>query len=99
MKRLLPTSEIPLISSIHGEAWRIQRNISKRELKAAVKYGKKTKGIPHPKYGEWWIYEYADVTYITNSTSTIEITSWAKELPLQKYNISKILLSKNKEAK
>ncbi len=49
MKRLLPTSEIPLISSIHGETWRFQRNISKRDLKAAVKYGKKTKGIPHPK--------------------------------------------------
>ena len=42
MKRLLSSTEIPIISSIHWETWRIQKNISKRDLKAAVKYGKKT---------------------------------------------------------
>ncbi len=39
------------------------------------------------------------MTYITDNTSTMEITSWAKELPLTKYNISEIMLAKNEEAK
>ena len=47
-----------------------------------MKYGTKERGIPHPKTGERrWKYTHNDVVYITDDTSTQEVTSWATELP------------------
>ena len=55
--------------------------MTKRDLQAAVKYGAKE------RTGRGWKYTFADVVYITDITSTVEITSWAVQLPLEKIPI------------
>ena len=85
---MLPTQDIPFVSSIHGRERRTQRDISKRDLQSAVKYGIKERGFPHPKTGaKRWKYTYNDIVYITDATSTVEVTSWALELPLSAVSI------------
>lgn len=80
----LKTSCTDFISSVHGEQRRRERDISKRDLLAAVKYGSK-KRVGNPRGGELhWKYTFAEVVYITDATSTKEITSWTFPLPLQK---------------
>jgi len=96
---MLTTSEMPFISSDHGRQRRNERDITKRDLQAAVKYGIKTPGYQHRKHGSTWKYEFADVVYITDSTSTVEITSYALELPLYKVNITPLMEEKIMEAK
>ena len=75
------TSFVEFISSIHGEQRRMERNISRRDLQAAVKYGKKKRTY------KGYSYTYADVVYITDKSSTKEITSWALQLPLEKFEL------------
>lgn len=97
---MLPTQDIPLISSTHGRERRSQRDISKRDLKAAVKYGTKEKGFPHPRTREMrWKYTYNDIVYITDATSTVEVTSWALELPLSSVSIPESYQTNYQEAK
>jgi Alpha-kinase family len=96
---MMKTTEIPFISSLHGRKRRLQRGIAIRDLQSAVKYGEKEKGFPN-KDGECrWKYTYGDVVYITDVTSTNEITSWALELPLLKVEISDQYKSSYSEAK
>jgi hypothetical protein len=98
--RMLHTSEIPLVSSLHGKERRSQRDISKRDLQAAIKYGKREKAASHPGTGEHrWKYTFADVVYITDETSTIEITSWTVPLPLKQVSISDRMMQQYLEAK
>lgn len=86
--RLQPTREVPFISSVHGAERRTQRNISKRDLKAAVKYGTCERGYPRPKTGEGtWKYNFANITYIV-ADSGIEVTSYVDPLPLESVPIT-----------
>ncbi len=93
------TDDIQIVSSIHGRQRRSQRDITKRDLQSAIKYGNKIKGKTSKKHGETWIYEFAEVVYVTDYTSTIEITSWAVELPISEVIISEELEDSIKEAK
>jgi len=93
-------SEIEFIESLHGSNRRLERSITKRDLQAAVKYGTKVLGFPHPHTKELrWKYEYDDITYITDHSSTIEVTSWAVELPLEKFEITQKLHQQYLESK
>jgi hypothetical protein len=86
---MLPTNAILVESSLHGRQRRCQRDITKRDLQAAVKYGIKERGHPCPKTREpRWKYTYADIVYITDSTSTKEVISWALEIPMTREAIS-----------
>lgn len=79
----METNCIEIISSLHGRQRRLERNISKVDLQAAVMYGTKTKA--GKKAGEQrWKYDFGGVTYVTDSTSTTEVTSWAEQLPIDK---------------
>ena len=65
-------SSVALLSSTHGRMRRAQRLIEKKDLKAAVKYGKQEisfnqRGLANFKY------TFADIVYITDLTSTKEI--------------------------
>ena len=81
-KHEMKTHEIPFISSTHGRERRDQREIEKIDLQSAVKYGVKEEGHPCPKTGQRrWKYKFAGITYITDSTSTREITSYSDVLP------------------
>jgi hypothetical protein len=93
------TGEIPFTSSLHGRERRLQRDIAVRELQAAVKHGVKEKGHRSRNGERCWIYTYGDIVYITDVTSTQEITSWALELPLLKVEISDHYKSSYNEAK
>ncbi|MDC0525436.1 hypothetical protein OAO87_00460 [bacterium] len=42
----LPTENISLISHTHGRARRVERNIQRKELQAAIKYGRKERANP-----------------------------------------------------
>jgi hypothetical protein len=90
-----------LISSVHGEQRRRERDISKRNLLAAVKYGSKKKiGNPSGVGGFFrWKYTFAEVVYITDSTSTKEITSWTFPLPLQKAPVNREMQRQMNEQK
>lgn len=71
-----------------------------KNLQAAVKYGVKELGYPHPKTKELrYKYTYMDVVYITDATSTIEITSWALALPIDKVAISPRMMRQVEEAR
>lgn len=80
-------------SSVHGEQRRRERDIDKRDLQAAIKYGSNEMTFckickicknGHRKRELRWKYTFAEVVYITDETSTNEITSWTFPLPLQK---------------
>jgi hypothetical protein len=76
---MLKTCDIEFISSIHGSERREQRKILKKDLQSAVKYGKKTLGYPDRKTGDVrYKYTYLGIVYITDYTSTKEITSWSE---------------------
>jgi hypothetical protein len=79
---------VDFISSIHGEQRRIERLIAKRNIQAAVKYGLREAGRPHPRTGEPRLkFTYNGVVYITDGFG-LEVTSYASEnLPLPKVDI------------
>jgi hypothetical protein len=69
-------------SSVHGRERREQRDIDKIDLEYCVKYGKREPGHRDPKTGApRWKYTFAEVTFVTDETSTKEVTSWTAELP------------------
>jgi hypothetical protein len=71
-------SLVTVLSSAHGRQRRSERLINKRNLQAAVKYGVK-EDAPNPRTGQLgYKYTFAGVVFITDSTSTREITSWAE---------------------
>lgn len=76
MKRNL-NEVVPFIPSEHGEKRRMERKISVRDLQRAVKYGTKEKSC-HPTTKEFrWKYTYNDIVYVTDESSTKEVTSWS----------------------
>ncbi|CAM9472532.1 unnamed protein product [Choristocarpus tenellus] len=77
------TSELVFFSSLHGRARREQRGIDKRDLQAAVKYGRREMTFSDPRTGRpRWKYTYANIVYITDESSTREITSWKEPLAI-----------------
>ena len=94
------TSAGTFLSNTHGRMRRAQRMIDKRDLQAAVKYGKceesyNQNGIRRLKY------TFADIVYITDETATKEITCWAipgAGLDVQKHPISESMKSRHKKA-
>ena len=71
------TSAVTVLSSAHGRQRRMERDIGKRDLQAAVKYGKREPGYPCPRTGApRWMYTFADIVYVTDASGREEITSW-----------------------
>ena len=86
-----PTSELELISSIHGNQRRAERSIEKRDLKAAFKYGTKEEQLrvlPNGTEVNRNKYTFADIVYITDETSRHEITSWVLPLPIKSVQVT-----------
>eukprot|EP00457_Paulinella_chromatophora_P002415 gb/GEZN01002420.1/.p1 GENE.gb/GEZN01002420.1/~~gb/GEZN01002420.1/.p1 ORF type:complete len:691 (+),score=61.79 gb/GEZN01002420.1/:91-2073(+) len=83
------TSAATLFSTTHGRDRRSLRKIEKRDLQAAVKYGKKERGYPHSVTGATrWKYTFANVVYITDETSRVEVTSYVLPLEMPSVPIS-----------
>jgi hypothetical protein len=72
----LVTEDVTLASHTHGRERRAERNIQRRELQAAIKYGRKEAANPGRDGSVRWRYTYNGVVYITDETSRHEATSW-----------------------
>ena len=70
------TSLITILSSEHGRLRREQRDIDKRDLQRALKYGKREK-----VWSSRWQVEYDGITFITDPTMGREITAYPSPLP------------------
>lgn len=70
------TSLITILSSHHGRLRREQRDIDKRDLRKALKYGRK-----HRAWGQPWLIEYDGITFITDDSMTREVTAYPSALP------------------
>lgn len=92
------TSELTLLSSLHGQARRELRSIDKFDLQSAVKYGVKSRAQNCRKTGEpRWKYIYGNVVYITDSTSTQEVTCYKQAVNIQHAPISQEMIDRHKE--
>eukprot|EP00899_Mesostigma_viride_P010636 jgi/Mesvir1/19574/Mv09878-RA.1 len=72
----ISTCDVSLVSHTHGRLRRVERNIDRSELQAAVKHGRKEAANPGPKGDVRWRYTHKGVVYITDASSRHEITSW-----------------------
>ena len=73
------TENVTVISHGHGRERRLERNIEKRDLQAAIKYGVKTSANPGQDGSQRWRYTHNGVVYLTDATSKHEITSYREE--------------------
>jgi hypothetical protein len=72
------TSLITILSSTHGRLRREQRDIDKRELRRAVKYGTRERA-----WGQRWRFEYDGIVFITDESMRREVTAFPAPLPEQ----------------
>eukprot|EP00934_Nitzschia_sp_Nitz4_P004170 Nitzschia sp. Nitz4//scaffold209_size42451//23717//25822//NITZ4_007359-RA/size42451-processed-gene-0.62-mRNA-1//1//CDS//3329541703//4160//frame0 len=83
------TEEITVLSSLHGQARRKLREISKLTLKQAVKYGTKERTRNDPKTGlPRWKFTFGNVVYITDHTCRVEVTCFREPLDIQEAPIT-----------
>lgn len=71
------TSLISLVSSEHGRMRRKERDIEKRDLQRALKYGTKVKS-----WGGRWKIEYDGIIFITDPRMCREVTAFPAPLEL-----------------
>lgn len=94
------TSDVPFFSSLHGRERRALRGIDKIDLQAAVLHGTKEPGWPHPATGaRRWKYTHANIVYITDESSTQEITSYAEPVAIPRAGLSLAHVRDNEAAK
>lgn len=83
-----------ILSSTHGRRSREERNIAKLSLEACVRFGKRELSDFRGKNGERrWIYTFSGVSFVTNFSSTEEVTSWAA--PGYGIDIDKVAITKD----
>lgn len=90
-----------ILSSIHGRQRRQEREIAKRSLRSCVKHGKKEPAGRDSAGGQRWKYTFSGVVFITDASSTREITSWllpAYGIDLDKYTITSAMRAKHRVA-
>ena len=83
---MLNTEDVSLISHTHGRERRAERSISRIELQAAVKHGRKEPAHPSAQGLLRWRYTYNGIVYVTDASSRHEITSWrddGQDTPVQ----------------
>ena len=82
------TSEMTFLSSVHGKARRELRTIEVCDLQSAVKHGIKTRGHNCRKTRmPRWKYTYGNIVYITDHTSTVEVTSYKQAISIERAKI------------
>ena len=82
---LLSTEDVSLVSHTHGRSRRAERGISRPELQAAVKHGRREPAYPGANGRKRWRYTHNGVVYVTDASSRHEITSWrddGQDLPV-----------------
>ena len=84
------TSLISILSSVHGQLRREQRDIDKRDLQRALKHGTR-----HRAWEGRWRVEYEGITFITDSSLCREITAYPSPLPEAELDASTLAASAN----
>eukprot|EP00804_Cyclotella_cryptica_P009618 CCRYP_006297-RA/>CCRYP_006297-RA protein AED:0.02 eAED:0.02 QI:639/1/1/1/1/1/3/1106/413 len=91
------TEELTLLSTLHGQARRELRDISKHDLKTVLKYGVKTRG--RVVNGEKrWKFEFGNTIYITDEECSKEITCYKKSVKIEHAKITQAMLDRHDEA-
>ena len=93
------TSLLSILSTAHGRKRRTERLIGKRDLQAALKHGVKEFAGSDPTTGRpRWKYTFADIVYITDETSTVEITCYPVNIFLEREQITKDMQTRHEHA-
>jgi hypothetical protein len=95
------TSLITILSSTHGRLRREQRDIDKRDLQRALKYGR----FQRNKNNDRWLIEYDGIIFVTDRDMRRERTAYPAPLPmaevdslaLEENNTTKFLLEQKPE--
>eukprot|EP00804_Cyclotella_cryptica_P007818 CCRYP_001412-RA/>CCRYP_001412-RA protein AED:0.05 eAED:0.05 QI:110/1/1/1/0.5/0.4/5/2471/757 len=94
------TAEYTVLSSRHGRARRQLRNISKMDLRAAIKHGIKTPAHPNLLTGaRRWKFTFKNVVYITDETCRQEITSYIEAMQIKPFPLTIPMMSRHEEVK
>ena len=93
------TAQYTVLSSQHGRARRQLRNISKMDLKAAIKHGVKAPAHPGKDGAPRWKFTYNNVVYITDASCRQEITSYVEAIQIERHPISNALKDRHEEVK
>ncbi len=94
------TAEFTVLSSRHGRARRQLRNISKRDLQAAIKYGKRQPAHPDRRTGKpRWKFVHDGLVYITDETLRNEITSFQEAVTIDMKDVSVEMIDHHTEVK
>eukprot|EP00571_Detonula_confervacea_P013005 CAMPEP_0172307606 /NCGR_PEP_ID=MMETSP1058-20130122/8426_1 /TAXON_ID=83371 /ORGANISM="Detonula confervacea, Strain CCMP 353" /LENGTH=662 /DNA_ID=CAMNT_0013019819 /DNA_START=14 /DNA_END=2002 /DNA_ORIENTATION=+ len=94
------TADFAVLSSHHGRARRKLRHISKYDLRAAVKYGRKVPANPCQRTREpRWKFMHNGLIYITDTTCTREITSYKEAITIEPYPVSIATMEHHTELK
>ena len=94
------TADFTIHSSRHGRARRELRDISKRDLQAAIKYGRKMPAHPDRHTREpRWKFIYKNLVYITDSTCKREITSYKEAITIHLQPVSIPMMEHHTEVK
>lgn len=82
MSTSIPTSAISLLSCAHGRQRRAERQIDRRDLQSALKYGEREPGRTDSRSGlPRWKVTYDGVVYICDHSLRREITSYRVQAP------------------
>lgn len=84
------TSLITILSTTHGQLRREQRDIDKRDLQRAVKYGKRSR-----VWKQRWSIDYDGITFITDQNMSREVTAYPSPLPDVPVDLSMIAQQNN----
>ena len=86
------TSLITILSTAHGQLRREQRDIDKRDLKRALKYGR------HERvWGHRWKIDFDGITFITDQSRHREVTAYPS--PLQDVPIDSATFARHNQVK
>jgi hypothetical protein len=90
------TSELTVLSSVHGRARRDLRDICVFDLQSAIQYGVMSRAHDCQKTGmPRWKYVYGNIVYITDYTSTKEVTSYKQAISIQPASITQEMLARH----
>ena len=82
-QRIRLTEELTVLSSEHGRARRYLRNIEKVDLKAAIRYGVKTKARKDPQTGlPRYKFTFNNTVFITDETCRKEVTCFREPVTI-----------------
>lgn len=98
---IMETDIVTVLSSVHGRQRRLERDLTKRDLRLARNYGEK-ETVYNDRGHKGYKFTFADIVYLTDETTDREITSWPVQacgIDVQKRVITKTMEAEHDKAK